>query len=337
MVAKAPQTDAQKIAYLEKQLEWYKAQAAKEKQRADFYYKKDHETLQFERGVMSVPNKAASPIDKLVIIEIYIALRSTPRHDLQNGRVKMFSSWLAERLGMNVKAIQRSVYRLAELNVIDADFSQTFKSNQAKGNGASIEVTIWYLGLYDDTIDRLMHAMEVAPRNHGGSRIWCTHCAKEVDVIIVRRGHERKICSCCERTLIECDFKETIARGKVEREETNEQNHAQEASDRKAKAKHLVLVPVEDVDFPTELDDLPINEPPKPPDLEEELARILDVSETPENHPQNGKVKYASPPSWLTPGTKDWQKQVAKNGLKDMIERRKAWLEQEGNHRETGS
>ncbi len=317
MVA-VPQTDAQKIAHLEKQLEWYKAQAEKEKKRADYYFNKDRETLQFERALMSVPNKAASPTDKLVIIEIYLALRSTPRQELQNGRIKMFSSWLAERLGMNVKAIQRSVHRLAELDVIDADFSQTFKSNQTKENGASIDVTIWYLGLYEDTIDRLMHAMEVAPRNHGGNRLWCPHCAREVDVIIVRKGHERRICTGCERTLIECDYKETIARGKVEREETNVQDHAQEASDRKAKAKHLVLVPVDDIDFPTNLDELPLLEPQKPQ--------------------ENSKVnKHTSLPAWLTPGTKDWQKQVTKNGLSDMVERRKAWLEQEGNHRETGS
>ncbi len=272
------QTEYEETQELQRQLEqarktseYYKQQAAKERQRAE--------------------NE-----------------RNTPRHELKNGRIKMFSSWLSERLGLEVQAVRRSIYRLAELDIIDADLSETF--NQKQENGPPIAITIWYLGLYDNTIDRLMEAMKVAPRNHGGSRVWCPDCAKEVNPIIRRKGHERQICPGCERTLRESDYDETISIGKVTRKETNVQDHAKERSERKSKAKHLVTVP-EDVDFPTDLDDLPL-------------------SEMQDNHHENGNGKRVSLPDWLTPGTKDWQKQVERNGLRDMMERRNAALQQKG-------
>jgi len=230
--------------------EYYKSQAAKEKQRAEKEYQKRREMYRFVGDVIGVPNKAASPTDKLILIEIYRAMKNTPLHELKDGRVKMFASWLSERTGMEVQAVRHSIHRLANLDIIDADLKQTFTSKQTSGNGAPVEIIIWYLGLYDDTIERLLHAMEVEPRKPGRPPMWCPHCAKEVTPVIRRKGHERQVCPGCERTLIECDFIETNIRGKVVRQKFNVQDHVKERENRCVRISA-------DVDFPTELDDLP--------------------------------------------------------------------------------
>lgn len=66
-------------------------------------------------------------------------------------------------------------------------------------------------------------------------------------------------------------------------------------------------------------------------DIEDQQTEPLPPIEQPILSPMKLPVKRdEKPPSWLIPGTYDWNKQVERHGSAEMYERRKAWFQQQG-------
>lgn len=64
-------------------------------------------------------------------------------------------------------------------------------------------------------------------------------------------------------------------------------------------------------------------------ELRREIGEMIQAAERARMRRVSEARAYVGIPSWLIPNTPDWNKQVTRNGLREMLARRQAWFNQQ--------
>jgi len=220
------QNEAHEAAYLAQQYEKQRELAIRYRQFIDA-----------ENDIAAIENKAASLADKSIMRLIY--WRDTFEYNeryMRNGLYQLYqftNKYIREKTGQSSDTVTRTVERLIANDIVPCERDSFMGTFTLKG-GKTIDkpVPFWWLGLYPDSIARLIDIGETKPRKVGSHTVYCPFCGKMERPTYSTRKHKRTICSGCGRTLKEDDTLETIdVNGQFTEQKLSSTDYAQKIMD----------------------------------------------------------------------------------------------------------
>lgn len=163
--------------------------------------------LQFLDNICAVESSKLSPSEKLSIIQLNRYIHKNKRL-LIDGKIKIFSSWLASLVGISRQTVSDGIHRLCKLDILLYDFSEKITKN------CDFPITVWKLGIPADILKRIANIPKEDLREHGGKRLWCRTCGEDVDIEIRGHIHERAYCTQCGVQVQEKEYSYLEKRGK---------------------------------------------------------------------------------------------------------------------------